>query len=97
MQNVIFSSIPLQEFQTVISDTIKMEMQKHFPVPPTTPQTEFLTRKEAAKLLAISLPTLLDWTNNGLIQGYRIASRVRYKTDEIVNALSKIETSKNKI
>ncbi len=96
MQNVI---TPIQDFfQTVISEAVKMEMEKHFqnltPATPT-PQTELLTRKEAAKLLGISLPTLLAWSNSGLIKGYRIASRVRYKRNELENSLSQIQTSKN--
>ncbi len=99
MQDVIFSPIPIQEFQTAISDAVKMEMQKHFQnltSSTVTPQTELLTRKEAAKMLGISLPTLLDWTNTGVIQGYRISSRVRYKRAELENSLLQIQTSKTK-
>ena len=56
----------------------------------STPTTELLTRKEASKLLGVSLPTLLDWTNTGKIIGYRIASRVRYKRSELENSLAQI-------
>jgi excisionase family DNA binding protein len=55
--------------------------------------TELLTRKEAAKLLGVSLPTLSDWTNTGKIIGYRIASRVRYKSNELENSLSQIQSA----
>lgn len=53
--------------------------------------TELLSRKEASKLLGISLPTLSDWTNTGKIIGYRIASRVRYKRFELENSLTQIK------
>jgi excisionase family DNA binding protein len=55
--------------------------------------TELLTRKEAAKLLGVSLPTLSDWTKTGKIIGYRIASRVRYKRNELENSLSQIKSA----
>lgn len=49
--------------------------------------TEFLTRKQTADLLGISLPTLSDWTFSGKLKGYRIGSRIRYKRHEIEAAL----------
>jgi len=55
-------------------------------------QTEFLTRKEAAKLLGVSLVTIADWTKTGKIKGYRIASRIRYKRHELETAFSQITT-----
>jgi len=91
MQNSIFSSVPLEQLKFEISqeilDRITPILQS---VNKPSPTTELLTRKEASKLLGISLPTLLDWTNTGKIIGYRIASRVRYKRTELENSLSQI-------
>jgi excisionase family DNA binding protein len=91
MQNSIFSSVPLEQLKFEISqeilDRITPILQS---VNKPSPATELLTRKEASKLLGISLPTLLDWTNTGKITGYRIASRVRYKRTELENSLSQI-------
>jgi excisionase family DNA binding protein len=92
MQNSIFTSVPLDQLKNEISkeilDRITPFLQS---INKSTPPTEFLTRKEASKLLGVSLPTLLDWTNTGKIIGYRIASRVRYKRSELENSLSKIK------
>ena len=59
-----------------------------------TPPEELLTREEAAELLGITLPTLREWTNRGLVTGYRIGSRVRYKRSEVVNSLQQIRMPK---
>lgn len=59
-----------------------------------TPPEELLTREEAAQLLGITLPTLREYTNRGLVTGYRIGTRVRYKRSEVVNSLQQIRTPK---
>ncbi len=86
-----FTSLPLEQLKIEISqeilDRITPIIQS---VNNSTPTTELLTRKEASKLLGVSLPTLLDWTNTGKIIGYRIASRVRYKRSELENSLAQI-------
>ena len=50
-----------------------------------------LNRKETAALLGISLVTLHQWTNQGRLTAYRIGTRVRYKVDEVNNALTEIK------
>lgn len=88
MNNQIFSSLPLEQLKSEISneilDRITPLLQS---VNKQTPTTELLTRKEASRLLGVSLPTLLDWTKTGKVTGYRIASRVRYKRSELENSL----------
>ncbi len=46
-----------------------------------------LTRAEAAKMLRISLPTLADWTRQGMIPAQRIGRRVLYAISDIENTL----------
>ncbi len=93
MLNIIFTSLPLEQLKNEISNEI---LDKITPilqgVNKSSPNTEFLTRKEASNLLGVSLPTLLDWTKTGKVTGYRIASRVRYKRSELENSLSQIRT-----
>jgi len=48
-----------------------------------------LTRKEAADLLSITLPTLHHWSKTGLIQAYYLGRRIYYKESELLNALQK--------
>mgnify|MGYP003717000603 FL=1 len=55
-----------------------------------------LTRKETAKLLCISLPTLHDWTKTGIIKAHRIGNRVLYKLEEVNDSLSEIRTNQSR-
>lgn len=97
MDNVILSSIPIENLKIELSETIKKEFQAFFlEIHTQKEQTEYLTRKEAAKVLSISLPTLNEWTKDGKVIGYRISSRVRYKRAELETALTQISTSKTK-
>lgn len=50
-----------------------------------------LSRKKTAALLDISLPTLSDWTNKGVLKSYRIGGKVFYRDDEVKNALREIK------
>lgn len=42
-----------------------------------------LTRKQAAKLLGVSLPTLNEWTKTGKLKGYKLNTRVRYQLKDL--------------
>ena len=95
MDNVLFSPISLEQFKTEMSLSFKQEIANYFQTQTTQkPETELLTRKEAAKLLGVSLPTLSDWTKTGKVLGYRIATRIRYKKAELETSLSQIKTGR---
>lgn len=58
------------------------------------PQTKLLTRKEVSKLLDVSLPTLWAWTNKGILVSYRIGNKIRYKQNEVLQALQRINSKR---
>lgn len=93
MSQQLFSSLPLEQLTTELTEAVfnKVAPLIHSVNKPKQ-ETELLTRKEAAKLLGVSLPTILDWTKKGKITGYRIASRIRYKRHELETSLSQIQT-----
>ena len=93
MQNIIFTQIPIDEFKNVISETVREELQK-MNTPTPQQETEYITRQETARILGISLPTLHDWTKKGVIIGYRISTRVRYRKNEVLQALQQVQTLK---
>jgi len=93
--NLILSSFTLDELKTVITDAIKEELIKVNEVTKTK-EPEFLTRNETSTILGISLPTLNEWTKSGIITGYRIGTRIRYKKEEVHNSLKEIEIIKYK-
>jgi excisionase family DNA binding protein len=92
MNDIFLSSIALKDFETLIRDCVKSELKNYSPEQP--PETEYITRKQAAAFLGISLPTLNDWSKQGIIPSYRIGSRVRYKKAEVEASLSKVQSVK---
>jgi excisionase family DNA binding protein len=89
MENIIVTTPP--ELQGMIDAALRKFFSEN-PVNSQKPQPEieYITRKETAKILGVSLPTLNEWTKKGIITGYRISSRVRYNKDEILSSLHKI-------
>lgn len=93
MSMQLFSAPFIEQLKTEISEDvfnkISCLLEK---VQTAAPQTEFITRKQTAQILGVSLPTINEWTKTGKIKGYRIGSRIRYKRNEIENSLSQIKT-----
>lgn len=76
-------SLLMEGVQQVINQ-IREEFQ------PKTP-TEYLTRKQVAKMLDINLTTLNNWTKKRILTSYAIQGRVYYKRDEVEKAIIKLE------
>jgi len=94
---MLLSAIPVSELKEIIAEVVNQQLTKHLPsVNQPPPGNDLITRKEAAQLLSISLPTLSDFTKSGKITGYRIGTRVRYKRSELENSLKQIQSVKNK-
>ncbi len=53
---------------------------------------EWLNSKETEFLLKISSVTRWNWTNSGILKSYKIGNRLRYRKDEVLQALIKIES-----
>jgi len=53
----------------------------------TTPTEKLITRYEVCELLTISLVTVHNWVNAGILTAYRIGNKVRFKESEVLNAL----------
>jgi excisionase family DNA binding protein len=79
-----------QELEELFDSFINPAIEKSTTVI-TSPsgQSEFITRKEAAALLSVSLTTAMSWSKKGLLPFYRINSRVRYKREDVLNALKR--------
>ncbi|SFS47788.1 helix-turn-helix domain-containing protein [Mucilaginibacter polytrichastri] len=82
------------EFKTLladcISETVRSEISKI--LSNQKPKKTIYTRQETATILDISLPTLNEYTKQGYIVAYRLGYKVRYRIEDIENALIKIKT-----
>ncbi len=96
MQNIILTQFSVEQFQSEIANAVRLGLEQSQTTQntTTTEQTELLTRNEVCNLLHITLPTLHNWTKEGLITGYRIGTRIRYKRAEVLATLNKVQQIK---
>jgi hypothetical protein len=64
--------------------------------PPKSTDKDLKSRKETARILNISLPTLHLLPKKEIIRAYRIGNRVLYKQEDIENALKVIVSPNQK-
>ena len=90
----VFGITPQQLTDNILKD-VKTELNKIVQNFQPKKQPEYLTRKEVAKILKVSLVTLTDWNKKGVLKPYRLGNLIRYKREELDQALITIY-SKNK-
>ncbi len=96
MENFIFTSVPIDQLQTAIKEAVKSEFLKINNIPPPE-EVEYITRKETAQILGVSLPTLNEYTKTGTIQGYKCGARsIRYRKSEVLGSFEKLQQVKFK-
>lgn len=88
---IVLSPIPLPDLLGEITRAVRSELDARTPNAAPPPE-ELLTREQTAQLLGITLPTLRLHTSRGLVTGYRIGTRVRYKRSEVLSGLQQIRT-----
>lgn len=86
---------PAELKESILSE-VRAELQnltQHFQ--PVTPP-EYLTRKETAALLKVSIVTLSDYNQKGVLQPYRLGNLIRYKRAEVDQSLIRINQTKRR-
>jgi len=53
---------------------------------------EWLTSRETCDFLKISQTTLHDWSNKGLLKKYKAGNRIRFRHDQVLETLQRIES-----
>lgn len=94
MQNLIFTPLSIEQLQTLINDAVKSGIETTKPTQPEP--TQLLTRKQVCELLNITPPTLHEWTKNGTVTAYKVGTRVRYKYNDVLNTLQRVQRTKYK-
>lgn len=87
---VILSSIPLDEWKTLLLDCIKTERDSFPPPQIITPSNDLITENEARDFVKVSKVTLKKWRDEGKIPFYRIGTRIRYKKSELLTSLNTV-------
>jgi predicted DNA-binding transcriptional regulator AlpA len=89
----VFNLSP-EELKEQTNSAIEAAFLKHADKFRPKEKTNYLTRKEVAAIFKISLVTVNDWNNLGILKPYRLGRLVRYKSDEIEAALTRIHPEK---
>ncbi len=88
VQETIFISLPLNQLETLIENAIGKAIKEHSTqLQKVEDKPDFLTRKQTADKLHLSLGTLDQYVKSGLITSYKIGHRVLFKSDEINESL----------
>ncbi len=58
---------------------------------------EWLTAKEAQEILKISGTTLHDWSNKGILKKHKIGDRIRFRYDELIEAMTRMESKSKRV
>lgn len=91
MEPIILNGLSIEQLKEIIAEAIranneqKGENKKETSLPAS--ETKFISRKETAALLKISLPTLNDLTKEGKLISYLIGARVLYKLQEVLQSV----------
>ncbi|MEJ7823694.1 MAG: helix-turn-helix domain-containing protein [Chitinophagaceae bacterium] len=93
--SIILTGLTLEDFFLRIEKIIETKIGNRVQTK-TENQSEYITRKEVAELLKISLPTLHDWTKQGWLPSYKMGNRVLYKRSEIDACVTKVLFQKHK-
>lgn len=88
----IIHNLNADDLKSFIDQAISDHWVKNTPAPPV--KVEYHSRKETAKILHVSLPTLDKYTEEGKIKGSRFGRRILYSLDDITNSLKQIQNVK---
>ncbi|PZP52441.1 MAG: DNA-binding protein [Pseudopedobacter saltans] len=96
-KNIVNLSIPLDALATAIASQLLPSLLANGDQAKVqhNVKEKYLSRKETAVQLRVSLPTLTQYTKLGKIKGYRLGTRVLYKESELELALQKIKGGAN--
>lgn len=90
--SIILQNIDEQGLKAIIADVVSEKLAAFTPQPQS--DNKYLTRREMAACLHISLPTLNEFTKKGIVTGYRIGGRVLYRENEVNTSLQRIVAAK---
>ena len=91
MQTIQFIQTTPTELANLVIDAVRQELKtlnRHVEHP-STPVKELLTRKETAQLFAVSLVTIHDWCNSGILKPYKVGNRTYFKRVEVMEVVSR--------
>ncbi|MFV0189736.1 MULTISPECIES: helix-turn-helix domain-containing protein [Empedobacter] len=89
VQETILISLAYDQLETLIDNCVSKAIRNHSTQLQKVEekQPEYLTRRQTASKLHLSLGTLDQYVKSGLITSYKIGHRVLFKSNEINDSL----------
>ena len=90
MSTIQLIQVTPDELVNLIKEGVKTELQTLSArlAQPQTDQKELLTRKETATYFSVSLVTIHDWMNEGIIKPYKVGNRTFFKHSELLEVVA---------
>ncbi len=90
MEKTVITSIPISEFEELLFEIVYKSLKQIKELQRN--EETFLTRKQLAERLKVTLPTIHNLTKKGKLTSYNLEGRVYYKWSEVVSAMKKNTT-----
>ncbi|MBN2481023.1 MAG: helix-turn-helix domain-containing protein [Bacteroidales bacterium] len=89
--SILLENIDSEGLKSLIREIIREERESIYPHKSDNKEV-YLTRRETANKLHVSLVTLNAWSKTGRLKGYRVGGRVLYLESEIKDSLKQMIT-----
>ena len=93
---MLLTSFKESDLKKMIREVLDEKLSSFLEPKKSKQNITYLNRFEVADRLRISLPTLNNWSKEGIVQSYRIGNRVLFREDEIHSALKEVRNLKYK-
>lgn len=87
MEKIQFIETSPNSLANLIEEKIKIQLEELKTNFTLKEPEEFLSRNETAKLLKISLVTLHQWTNDGILKPMKMGNRTYFSRSQIIEKL----------
>lgn len=90
VNQILLSQITPNELANLISENVKEQIQNlanGLSNQNKPHQNEVVSRKEVAEMFNVSLVTIHDWMNEGILKPYKIGGRTYFKRSELMQLL----------
>lgn len=90
MNTQVFTTFDVKDFRSLLTETVREAVKEELTRLTSQPlehQKQFLTRKEAAIFLGVTVTTLHTWSKTGIVPCQRVGTRVRYRFTDLDAAL----------
>lgn len=95
MNTQVTTTMTAEELAAIVAEKVLIIINKHNPISyQHSNKPEYISRKDAAARLCVTLATLRKYTVSGKIKAYRLGGKVKYKAHELDESLRAINTWK---